>query len=263
MSVEYAPKGLIGVLTPQANTTVEPEYAILTPPGMSWLNARMTSPKNTIEARLIDYFDSVHHFAKQFANAPINALAFACTGTSYLVGAEREDQVLAELEQMLGVPAMSAATAVVDSLKLIGAKKIALVSPYPAPGTLDELCTPYWQSRGFDVVAKTSAARESEEFHPIYSLPSGACQTALDELQGVECDAVVMLGTGMPTLLPIARTPYVGKAAVTSCMLSIVWASAAAAAGRKQDKRDFLNWIEARHWRGRIDDLELARSAAS
>ena len=27
MSVEYAPKGLIGLLTPQANTTVEPEMA--------------------------------------------------------------------------------------------------------------------------------------------------------------------------------------------------------------------------------------------
>ena len=29
MKVEYAPKGLIGLLTPQANTTVEPEFSIL------------------------------------------------------------------------------------------------------------------------------------------------------------------------------------------------------------------------------------------
>jgi maleate isomerase len=43
MPVEYAPKGLIGVFTPQANTTVEPEMAILTPPGHAFINARMTS----------------------------------------------------------------------------------------------------------------------------------------------------------------------------------------------------------------------------
>ena len=49
VSVEYAPKGLVGVLTPQANTTVEPEYAILTPPGYAFINARMTSPHKTIE----------------------------------------------------------------------------------------------------------------------------------------------------------------------------------------------------------------------
>lgn len=257
MTVEYAPKGLIGVLTPQANTTVEPEYAILTPPGYAWLNARMTSPKKTIEDRLVDYFENVKSFATQFANAPIGSLAFACTGTSYLVGPEREDQVLAELSQILGVPAMSAATAVVDCLQLIGAKKIGLVSPYP--GLLDQLCTKYWQARGFDVVAKTSAAQESEEFHPIYSLPSGAAQRALDELNGKDMDAVVMLGTGMPTLLPISRTPYIGRAPVTSCMLSIVWKSVVALDPGEPSAKGFLDWVEARHWRARMQALESVR----
>ena len=65
-------------MTPQANTTVEPEYAILTPPGFAFINARMLSPKKTIEERLVDYFDNVHAFSRQFANAPVGALAFAC-----------------------------------------------------------------------------------------------------------------------------------------------------------------------------------------
>ena len=93
MRVEYAPEGTVGVLTPQANTTVEPEYAILTPPGYAWINARMLSPHKTIEERLVDYFSKVPQYAPQFANAPIEALSFACTGTSYLVGKESEDDV--------------------------------------------------------------------------------------------------------------------------------------------------------------------------
>ena len=59
--VEYARKGLIGVLTPQANTTVEPEFAILMPPGYAFLNARMVSEKPTIEGRLGDYFGNMEH----------------------------------------------------------------------------------------------------------------------------------------------------------------------------------------------------------
>ena len=55
MSLAYAPRGLIGVLTPQANTTVEPEFWIMLPPGVAAINARMVSPKEALEARLVDY----------------------------------------------------------------------------------------------------------------------------------------------------------------------------------------------------------------
>ena len=46
---------LLGVLTPQANTIVEPELWTLLPEGWSMINARLTSKKSTMEARLIEY----------------------------------------------------------------------------------------------------------------------------------------------------------------------------------------------------------------
>ena len=52
---DYGRKGLIGVLTPQANTTVEPEFWTLLPTGWSLINTRLTSKKKTIESRLVDY----------------------------------------------------------------------------------------------------------------------------------------------------------------------------------------------------------------
>ena len=45
MSLEYAPRGLVGMLTPQANTTVEPEFNMLWPPGVAMINARLMSDK--------------------------------------------------------------------------------------------------------------------------------------------------------------------------------------------------------------------------
>jgi len=56
MAIEYGPSGLIGVLTPQANTTVEPEFSILLPTGYSTINARLLSDKKSIATRLVDYF---------------------------------------------------------------------------------------------------------------------------------------------------------------------------------------------------------------
>ena len=40
--LEYAKRGLVGVLTPQANTTVEPEFRVLWPAGVTMLSARLT-----------------------------------------------------------------------------------------------------------------------------------------------------------------------------------------------------------------------------
>jgi maleate isomerase len=251
MSVEYASKALVGVLTPQANTTVEPEYSIMTPLGSAWINARMLSRHKTIEERLIDYWARAPEFARQFANAPITSIAFACTGTSYLVGKEMEDSVLEQVRIASGgIPAMSAATSVVDSLRLLGAKKIGLVSPYA--GALDAACTPYWESRGFEVAMKTNATGATHAFHPIYSLPSGSAQLALDKMPDDELDAIVMLGTGMPTLAPIARTPYKGRTPVLSCMFCVVWLSMVAGVGEEPTKESLHEWLKGAWWRQRM-----------
>jgi len=251
MTVEYASRALVGVLTPQANTTVEPEYAILSPRDCAWINARMLSPHKTIEERLVDYWGSAPAFARQFANAPIGSIAFACTGTSYLVGAEAEDRTLAQVtKESGGLPAMSAATSVVHALNVLGARKIGLVSPYM--GALDEACAPYWRARGFDVAAKSNATGATHEFHPIYSLPSGSAQYALDEMPDDELDAIVMLGTGMPTLAPIARTPYKGRTPVLSCMFCVVWLSVLLAARETADAESLHAWLKGAWWRERM-----------
>ena len=118
-------------------------------------------------------------YVPQFANAPIECVSFACTGTSYLSGKEEEDLALGDLGRMLNVPAMSAATSVCLALRTLGAKRIGLVSPYPEGEQLDNACTPYWASRGFEIGAKTNASRPGKNFHPIYSLPADAAQEDL------------------------------------------------------------------------------------
>ena len=60
--LEYAPKGLVGVLTPQANTTVEAEFSILKPPSIGLITSRLTSKKPTINSRLIEYINQIDNF---------------------------------------------------------------------------------------------------------------------------------------------------------------------------------------------------------
>lgn len=249
MSVAYAPKGLFGVLTPQANTTVEPELAVMVPAGYAWINGRLTSPKQSIEARLLDYYGTLTPALRQFANAPVRAVAVACTGASYLVGASRERELVDSWSQAAGVPVITAADGVVACLNLLGARRIGLVSPYTAE--LDAVSRPYWESRGFEVTCFASAFRQGDNFHPIYSLDHDAALAALDRIEAGSIGAVIMLGTGMPTLKPILARGRIGQAPVLSCMLAMTFATLAAVAGRTATREELLAFIAGEGWGGR------------
>ena len=248
--LEYAKRGLVGVLTPQANTTVEPEFTILWPAGIAMLNARLTSSKETIEERLVDYTEQVEISLKQFANAPLQAVAFGCTGASYLIGQEKETEICARIEKNKGYPFVTAARAVTDSFIALGAKKIGLVSPYPA--SLTQVSVTYWQNAGFEVSEVASAFNDRSKFHPIYSLVADSSTEALQSLEDKEIDSIVMLGTGMPTLQPLLDCRNWNGPPVTSCMLSLAWRTVLHIDKQEPTAKNMLAWIKGEEWQGRM-----------
>ncbi|MFM7609269.1 MAG: arylmalonate decarboxylase, partial [Alphaproteobacteria bacterium] len=169
MSLAYARNGLLGVLTPQANTTVEPEFSLLLPPATAMLTARLVSTAPSLNDRLRDYVAGLDATCAQFANAPLGAIAFACTGSSYLVGPAAEDAAVTRLSTR--APFITAGRAVCDAFTALGAKRIGLVSPYPPD--LTEASAAYWTARGFDVARVVAIATSGAAFHPIYALAEG------------------------------------------------------------------------------------------
>lgn len=247
MAVEYAPDGVIGVLTPQANTTVEPEMALLLPPRMAMVNARCVSARPALNDRLVEYVAQLDQTVAQFANAPLAAIGFACTGSSYLVGTEAEDRAVARLSQR--APFVTAGRAVCDAFRALGAKRVGLVSPYPAD--LTEASAAYWTARGFEVGRIVAAESRPEAFHAIYAIQGGAAAEALTRMQGAGVDAIVLLGTGMPSLGPILAHPQVDGAPVISCMLALAWRSVCAARGEEPDGASLRRWIAGEGWGAR------------
>jgi maleate isomerase len=172
MSLAYARNGLLGVLTPQANTTVEPEFSVLLPPATAMLTARLVSARPSLNDRLRDYVAGLDATCAQFANAPLGAFAFACTGSSYLVGPEVEDAAVAQLSTR--VPFITAGRAVCEAFAALGAKRIGLVSPYPPD--LTEASAAYWTARGFEVARIFFHGNARRSFPPDLRPGRGRCQ---------------------------------------------------------------------------------------
>lgn len=253
MLFEYAPRGLVGVLTPQANPTVEPEFGILLPPGMGMLTARLVSKSSSLEQRLADYFNHLNGTIDQFADAPLKAFGVACTGSSYVLGKTKEDAQFEELRQRRKVPIFSTAQAVTLALETLNAHRIGLVSPYP--DSLLKLSIAYWESRGFishAVATVKDTTHHSGSTHPIYGIETRAVIDALNELQDQPLDAIVLLGTGMPSLPAILSAPNLNGTPVISCTLALAWRCAGAVLGQTPTLQSLQEWISGAHWKHRL-----------
>ena len=215
---EYGP--VMGVTVPQANTTVEPEMQALLGAGHTLLTARMHCHSDDSRKRLLDYFDTLSATAAQFDVAPLQVLGFACTGSSYLVGARRETEHLAALTASRGYPVLSAAQSILQALHALGAHRIALLSPYPH--WLSEAGQIYWKTAGLTVTAVAGLPIEFLDTRNIYKLTTPAVQNILTSLDTTGCDAVLMSGTGMPSLRTLAAQTL--PMPVLSSNLCLAWA---------------------------------------
>ena len=132
----------------------------------------------------------------------------------------------------------------------MNAKHIGLVSPYPSD--LTEVSVNYWQNAGFSVKEVASAFNNESKFHPIYSLQAESSAEALQSLKNTNIDAIVMLGTGMPTLRPILDCANWDGAPVTSCMLSLAWRTVLYLDNQSPTAENMLAWSSGDTWRERM-----------
>ncbi len=221
MTVAYGSLGLFGMLVPQANTTVEPESVRLLPQGYACIAARMVSAAPDMQERLADYYAGLPRWIARFAGAPVTACGFACTGASYALDPEAEARRLDEAAAATGIPVVAAAPAIAAALRCLGAYRIALVSPYDAALTCASEA--YWKRHGFTVTQIEEVEPARDAFHPIYALGDTAAAAALARIDASRCEAIVMLGTGLPTCPVLAAYPRIADVPVLSSMLCLIW----------------------------------------
>ena len=155
----------LALLTPMANPTIEREMRRLVPDCCDYVVGRLVSRLDDSRERLISYAEDLGQSLAQFGGLPLSAIAFACTASSYLIGLEREDS----LAKQVGIPVLWAAATIREELSRRGARRLAVVSPYP--DAIHQAGLAYWSSAGFVTIFDERVEIGSDDTRSIYAQP--------------------------------------------------------------------------------------------
>ena len=141
----------LGVIVPSVNTVVEPWFSAVCPPGVTVHAARMFLDNNlTPEALVRMDREEGLRAVKQIMSCRPAAVAYCCTASSIVQGLEYDGRLNHELQQAAGVPAFTATQAIIEALHAVGARRIAVCSPYTT--AIDDAEHEFFSAAGFDIV---------------------------------------------------------------------------------------------------------------
>ena len=192
-------RGRLGFLVPPGNPTVEPEMTLLAPRGVSLHFSRLVAsgPTGTPEGqaeRNRSYLEHIEASTRLLAMVHPDVIVLAHTASSYHLERHEEAQLIARLEAQSGAQVLTAAATVLQALRHLSVRKVALATPYPE--TISRQGKAYLETHGFDVVSYGRL----DNVHNIYDETAERAYRLARQVDTPEAEAVFISGTGLPTL---------------------------------------------------------------
>jgi len=196
----------VGLVVPSSNVTMEIEIpAMLRRDAdgarLSFHSSRMAMRQVSAQ-ELHDMDAQSLRCASELADARVEVLAYACLVAVMVQGSGAHERIEKRLSKVMAdcgsvAPVISSAGALVKTLQLLRAKRIALIAPYvPA---LTNAVIDYLQSEG--ITTADSRCLSVADNYDVGCIPAARIQKALQELKIHNVDALVLSAcVQMPSL---------------------------------------------------------------
>jgi maleate isomerase len=187
------------VLIPSTNTSVQPEFDRMRPPGVTNHISRIRIPNMALENDE-DFSRLVEHIAAGQLDAVDSAMT--CEPDRIVLGISVETfwgglalsrRLKADLEKHTGLPVSMGAEASEQALKTLGARRIGVVTPYWPVG--DKNVAQFFTDAGFEVAKLVGLKCVSPV--AIAHVGEGALRDAIVAVDGPEIDAIIQVGTNL------------------------------------------------------------------
>jgi maleate isomerase len=146
-SIDYGTRARFGVLLPSGNAAAEAQFAAMLPKGVAFHVTRLPLTGSS-EAELLAMVEGIDDATAMLADVHPDLILFHCTAVS-TYSAELEADIRARIARVSGLPCTTTSAAIVASLRHLGARRVAMLSPYGEATNRRE--ADYLASHGFEV----------------------------------------------------------------------------------------------------------------
>jgi len=207
-----------GVLIPSTNTTCEIEYSRLLPANLQVHVGRLGKGSNAAFSPSLDA--DVAYQAKLLGTAKVEVVALAQTSAS-LFADDYDEVTIRSMQEASSVPALTSAMAIGQAVHALGARRIALVSPY-SNEVIGRAKHYYETKHGLEVLALEGFG--ATDAYAIGKLGAENARDAFARIDRPEIEVLVVPGGNFPTMVHIAGWEQeFGKPVITTNQAAL-WA---------------------------------------
>lgn len=187
----------VGLMVPSNNTTMARELPAHLPPGS--LCTTIKIPRGTgllTPETLPAYKQQAIELARDFAGPDIDVVAYGCTAAGFISGPAGDAALARDLAAVTGKPVVTTARAMVLCLQELGARRIALVTPY-LDAVNRQLCA-FLEAGNIEVLRFESFYAPDTD--ALGRIESSSVAALARKTMTDECDALFIACTQLPTL---------------------------------------------------------------
>jgi len=215
-------KTRLGFLVPPGNPTVEPEMIRLAPPECTVHFTRMVAHGEAgahagQEDRNRTQIAHLDENVALLAIVKPAVIVMAHTAMSYTLGREGEAKLVERLQRTSGIPFITAFGSVIQALTHLGARRVALATPYSAEAT--QKSKAHLEAHGLEVVSSGNL----DNVKNIYEETPERAYSVARRVDVPEAQAIFISGVGMPSIDVLERLERdLGKPAISSAS-AMMW----------------------------------------
>jgi maleate cis-trans isomerase len=217
----YGANGRIGLIVPANNSVIEPEFWSVLPPGCAAHATRLLAKGDLTPDAIRRMERDADAALEAIAATGVDVIAYCDMVTTFIMEPGWNEAAVERFSRAAGVPCISAWTALRDALRKLGARRLAIGTPYPA--AIHALVPKFFAERGFEV--RTHATLDIVAMREVPTVDAERLKSFVRTLDPARCDALVLLATDLPTFGAIRELESEHGIAVLSSNQTLVWAA--------------------------------------